>query len=243
MAVCDYKSELLGDDWEQRLQQDRQQAVAKRGPNLRATEIRIWNISKAWATDLKAQLEQRGYTFDPETVEFIAFGGDWMGCCGTYPIHMARAWGLAKGITRPFDLILKDESPLFMKLELVDQNLRMSDNIDLFIFKTPNEGPTWGRYIAQYYERSHGLMDRPHVVAVNFPPKSVTEINIFGWSLARASGAFHPDMHGRMSMEVGYGGQVNAPPTLVMAEEKLSLEDFRKALLAGKVSEKKQQKD
>ncbi len=239
-VVCNYKSELLGDDWGQRLEEDRKRAVARRGPNLTAMEIGGWNASKAWATDLKIQLNKRGYTFDPETVEFIAFGGDWMYCCGTYPIHMARAWGLAKGITRPFDMILKDESPLFMKLEVVDQNLRMPENIDLFIFKTPNEGPTWGRYIAQYYERAHGLMDPLHVVEVDFPPNSVTEINIFGWGVARALGiGGQYDRRGRTVMHVGCGGHVNSPPTLVMAEDKLSLEDFRAALLAGKVSEKK----
>ncbi len=238
-VVWNSKSQLLGDDWGARLQADRELAIQRRGPNITASEFGIWGSGKHIATDLLGQLQQQGYTFDPATVEVIVFGGDWYYCAGSYPIHAARAWGLAKGVTRRFDLILKDESPLFMNLELVEQNLPMPENIDLFIFKTPDEGPTWGRYIAQYWERAHGVMDPPHVVTVELPPKSATEINIFGWGPSRAAGTNGQfDLRGPGTvMSVGSGGYVPYPATIIQAEDSLSLEDFRAALLAGTVSE------
>jgi hypothetical protein len=236
----------LGSDFAKGLEEDRQRATKNRGPGWEkqpsfppGLEWSVWRTSKAWATDSHRQLEEQGYTYDPATVEFVAFGGDWCYCCGSYPIHMGRALGLAKPIERRFDLIEPSASPMIMKATVVDQNLPMPDNIRLFIFKTANEGPTWGRYVAQFWEGMHGIMDRPHVVAVDFPPGSVTEINIFGWGVGRALGiGSQYDYRGRIQMSVGCGGHTPHRATLVMADESLSLEDFRAALLAGNASEK-----
>ena len=225
----------LGPDFAKGQEEDRQQARS----DCTEHEIGLWNWWKSYAVGFQRELEKQGYTFDPAKAEFVAFGGDWCYCCGSYPIHMARAWGLAKGITRPFDLICPSASPLLINATVVEQNLPMPENIDLFILKTPDEGPTWGRYAAQYYERAHGPMDPLHVVEVDFPADSVEEINIFGWPLGRAIGidSRQTDVYGHIEMSVGCGGHTTHAATLVLAKESLSLEDFRAALLAGKVSE------
>ena len=151
---------------------------------------------------------------------------------------MARALGVAKGVERRFDLINRDFSRMFLKLSLVEQNIAMPEGIRLFIFKTADEGPTWGRYIAQFWESAHGVMDLPHKVAVDFPKDSVREVNLEGWGITRARGINrdHYNWYGHLEMIAGCGGHTPYYATVAMAEEDLSLAGFRAALVAGKVS-------
>ena len=245
-VVCRDAPELRGADFGEGLEEDRQQAMKNRGPEWEVPsslplglEASAWEGSKACATDLCRQLQEHGYTYDPASVEFEAFGGDWNYCCGTYPIHMGRALGLGNPIQRRFDLINSSSSDMLLKLTPVDQNLPMPEHIRLFIFKTADEGPTWGRYVAQYWEGMHGIMDPPHVVEVDFPSGLVTEIDIFGWGVGRARGiGTQYDYRTHIAMSVGCGGHTPHCAALVMAEESLSLEDFRGALLAGKACQK-----
>ena len=227
------------------LQEDRRQATANRGPDWEeGLEWACWEWSKTWVWYLNRTLEERGYTYDPATVEFEALGENWSGCAATYPINMGRAMGLANPVARRFDLINADYTPILLKATLVDQNLPMPGNVRLFIFKTANEGPTWGRYIAQYFEGVHGVIDPQRVVEVDFPPNSITEITSFGWSKERSLGIW-PRNYGRIEMSVGYGGHFHHPSTRVIVQPPrpehdlagLSLDDFRAALLAGKVKE------
>ena len=62
-----------------------------------------------------------------------------------------KSRSVGEELLRRFDLIEPSASPMIMKARVVDQNLPMPDNIRLFIFKTANEGPTWGRYVAQFF--------------------------------------------------------------------------------------------
>ena len=112
----------------------------------------------------------------------------------------------------------------------------MPKQIRLFIFEAANEPPSWGGYVAQYWEGIHGIMDRPHVVEVVFPPDSVKQVNLWGVGMGRSLG-LETMLHGRIAMGVGCGGHTPHAADLVMAEAAVSLEDFRAALLAGKVSE------
>jgi hypothetical protein len=115
----------------------------------------------------------------------------------------------------------------------------MPENVRLFIFKAPNEPPAWGRYIAQFWEGKHHVRDLPHVVTVDFPPGTVRPVNTDGLELTLSLGIHRPySVGGRIEMGVGCGGHTPYPPTLVRAEEGLSLKDFRAALLAGKVSKR-----
>ena len=232
---------LIGTDLAQTLEEsfnkDRQSATENRGEGWeQGLEWMCWEWSKTWTVFLRKKLEDQGYTFDPATVEFEAMGENWSGCCATYPINMGRAWGLAQPISRRFDLINPDGTPILLKAELVEQNLPMPGNIRLFIFKTADEAPTWGSYVAQFYEGIHGVMDRPRMVEVNFPANSVNEITGYGTSKESGLGVWTRH-YGRIEMSVGYGGHFYYPATLVMTipEKKLPLEDFRDSLLAGKV--------
>ena len=79
-------------------------------------------------------------------------------------------------------------------------------------------------------------MDPPHVVEVDFLPDSVEEVNIFGWGISRALGTGGQyDSRTHMTMSVASIAHTPPAATVVMAKESLSLEDFRAALLAGKV--------
>ena len=171
----------LGDSFFQGLEEDRQQAFKVRGLQERALdatddavpgmemgpELRNWGLSKLWAFDLRRQLEERGYTFDPATVEFLVFGGDWSYCSATFPIHMARALGLSNPMKRSFDHIYRSCSPVLLQATIVEDDISMPDNIRLYVSRTND-----GRYVGQFFEGMHGIMDHPHVVVVDFPPAS-----------------------------------------------------------------------
>jgi len=109
------------------LQEDLQQAVKNRGlpewelaaPYETTPEFGAWALSKAWAFDLTRQLKTRGYTFDPATVEFVVWGGDWSYCSATYPIHMARVMGLSN-IWRSFELVDRSCSPILQEATAVE---------------------------------------------------------------------------------------------------------------------------
>jgi hypothetical protein len=214
----------LGPEFTRGLDEDRQRARATSGSNHTQGEIAAWERSKAWSVDLRIQLEERGYTFDPAAVEFIAFGEDWCGCAATFPIHMGRAFGLTEPVARRFDLINPDCSPVLLQSTAIEQNLPMPRDIRLFIFRT-----TEGRLLAQYWDGFHSLLDEPHVVTVDFPPGSAGLIDVFGKPLGdRACG--------QARMGVGCGLHTPYGADLVQAEPTLALEDFREALLAGMVS-------
>ena len=202
---------------------------------LRQTEIRAWMASKAWAADLRAQFEERGYTFDPATVQMQAFGGDWCYCAGSFPIGIGRALGLSNPIERRFDLINPSEGPMLMKSKLVDQNLPMPESIRLFIWEyTDSEGP---RYVAQFWEGLRGIMDRPHTVSVEFPADTVREVNLWGMGLERSLGIDDTNVGGPLKLNAGSGGHTPIRSSIVMTENDLSVDDFRSALLAGQVAE------
>ena len=232
-----YICEGLGDSFFKGLEKDQQQAMKKRGLPINEwgvkyefeAEFRAWALSKAWAFDLMRQLEERGYTFDPATVEFVVWGGDWSYCSATYPIHMTRAFGLSKPMKRSFKLIDRACTPIFLEATVVEDGASMPQHIRLYIVKTKDN-----HYVAQYFEGMHGLMDHPHVVVVDFLRGSVSEINLWGEAIERQVGISSGPS--RVVMSVGCGGHTRHRATLVKAE-KLSPEDFRSALLAGKVVE------
>ena len=205
--------------------------------NEKGLEWTFWEYAKSQAWYLKINLEKQGYTFDPATVEFEALGENWSGCAATFPIGMGRAWGLANPVTRRYDLINPDGTLMLLKSTLVEQNIPIAGNIRLFIFKTADEPPTSGRYIAQFWEGIRGVMDRPRVVAVDFPSGSVIEVTNYGTSKGRTLGV-RTRAYGQLGMRVGYGSHFFQPATWAMALNwKISLEEFRAALVAGKVKE------
>lgn len=229
----------------QDLAQDRIAATKRRGAgweqadfqNEKGLEWKFWEYAKTQAWYLKVNLEKQGYTFDPATVEFQALGENWSGCAATFPIAMGHAWGLTKPVERRFDLINPDGTLMLLRSTLVEQNIPVEGNIRLFIFKTADDPPTTGRYIAQFWEGLRGVMDRPRVVEVDFPPGSVIEVTNYGVSTGGVIGV-RTRAHGRLRMRVGYGSHFFHPATWAMALNwKISLEEFRAALLAGKVRE------
>lgn len=245
-AVCRLENNFdqvcaeLGLDFVKGLEDDRRRGEQARGSEIPQNEFSAWGRSKAWTIDLNEQLHEQGYEFDPYDVEFLAFGENWLGCGATFPIQMGRAWGLAKPIERQFDWINPDWSPMLLSAEAVEQNLPMPGNIRLFIFKTADVGPTYGRHVAQFWEGTHGIMDRPHVVEVDFPAETVVEADVIGWPLCRARGLVeypYRYFHGRLTMHVGVGAHTGLYSTVAMADSKLPFKDFRAALLAGKVGD------
>ena len=244
-VVCRLENDLeqccsaLGGDFVKGLEDDRREGERARGGEVPENEFNVWGRSKAWTIDLNEQLRDQGYTYDPDDVEFVAFGENWLGCGATFPIQMGRAFGLNQPIDRRFDLMNADWGRMLMTAQAVDQNLPMAHNVRLFIFKTADIGPTYGRYVAQFWEGMHGIMDRHHIVEVDFPPESAVECDIMGWPLCRARGLIeYPNRYygGPMTMHAGVGAHTEFYATLAMASPKLPLEDFRAALLAGKVA-------
>ena len=237
----DQNCRVLGPDFVAGLEEDRRVAVENRGCEVPDTEFSAWGRSKAWAIDLATQLANQGYMFDTADVEFLCLGENWVGCGATFPIHMGRAFGLTRPIERRFDWMNPDWSPMLMDAEIVDQNLEMPEHIRLFIHQTADLAPTYGRFVAQFWEGMRGIMDPPHVVEVDFPPASVMESDLIGWPTCRARGLIeYPQQHfhGRMTMHVGCGAHTPHYSTVAMADRTLSLEDFRSALLAGSVTVK-----
>ena len=235
----------LGAEFSRGLAADRAAAEASGAP-VSAYELAAWERSRAWAEDLDRQLACAGYRYDPETVEFVTFGANWVGCGATYPIQMARAFGLAHAMQRRFELSNPDWSPLLLAAEPIEQNLVLANQVLLYIFRNGFSGPmaatpspdVRGRYLAQAWEGIRGIMDPAHVVTVDFPAGSVREVDLFGVEVARARGLWAEPNRGPVTMSVGSGVFTPYHSTLVMAEEHLSLEEFRAALVAGTVAER-----
>ena len=239
-----YNREFLGTEFVEEIERDTKKAIENSEREIPKFDLENWEKSKAWALDLNKQLNMQGYTYDPSNVEFIACGENWVGCGAVYPIQMGRAFGLSNPIERRFDLINPDWSPVLLEAIPIDQNLPMPEQIRLFIFKIANAGPIgWtpsppikNRYVAQYWEGIRGIMDPAHQVEVNFPIKSVREINLFGVDIARTRGLWAEPNNEPMLMTVGAGFTTPYHSSLVMAEENTNLNEFRSALLSGKVT-------
>ena len=114
----------------------------------------------------------------------------------------------------------------------------------LYIFRDGYSGPmaatpspdVRGRYLAQYWESIRGIMDPAHVVTVDYPAGSVREVDLFGVEGSRARGLWAEPNRGPVTMSVGRTCSRRYHSTLVMAEEQLSLEEFRATRLAGTVT-------
>ena len=245
-----YIHELLGaelaNELKASLEDDRQAALKNRGPvwEKHSLEWSCWEWSKTWAWFLNKTLEDQGYTYDPQTVDFEAFGENWFGCVATYTINLGRALRLARPIKRQFELINPDYIPMLFHAEVIEQNVPGPDNTLLFIFRTANRSPTWGQLIAQFYEGQHGVMDRPRVIEVDFPPNSVYIVTNFGWPIERALGIWGRS-HGSVELSIGYGGHFHHPATWVMPlvpkpmekRQALSAEQLRDVMLAGRIKQ------
>ena len=251
-VVCRLRADLaenrraLGTEFERALAADRAAATATGGAALSASEWAAWERSRAWAADLDRQLAERGYRYHRDTVEWVTFGANWVGCGATYPIQMARVFGLARAMQRRFELSNPDWSPLLLAAEVIEQNLAVGGQVLLYLFRNGHSGPlaatpspdVRGRYLAQYWEGIRGVMDPAHVVQVEFPPGSVREVDVFGVEVARARGLWAEPNRGPVTMSAGSGVFSPYHSTLVMAEAHLSREEFRAALLAGVVTER-----
>ena len=237
---------ILGAEFSRGLAADRAAATAAHGAPVSAYELAAWERSRAWAADLDRQLAAGGYRYDPATAEFVTFGANWVGCGATYPIQMGRAFGLARAMQRRFELSNPDWSPLLLAADPIQQNLALADQVLLYIFRNGYPGPmaetpspdVRGRYLAQYWEGIRGVADPAHVVTVDFPAGSVREVDLFGVEVARARGLWAEPNRGPVTMSVGSGVFTPYHSTLVMAEEHLSLEEFRAVLLSGVVTSK-----
>jgi hypothetical protein len=230
--------ETRGPEFVEGLEEDRRLGRKNRGCEVPQNEFSAWGRSKAWALDMTEQLHGQGYTFDPDDVEFICFGENWIGCGATFPIFIGRALGLAQPIKRRFDWMNPDWSPMFLGATAIDQDLPLAEHVRLFIYQTANAGPNYGRYIAQFWDGMRGIMERPHLVDVEFPAETVVECDVMGYPLCRARGLVeypYRYFHGPMTMRAGTGAHTSLYSTIAMAVPEFPLEDFRAALLAGKV--------
>ncbi len=235
-AVCESDSDRprfiasLGQDFSGGVEEDRMRALKVRADGISDQqlqhEMEAWQRSKSWAANLYQQLRARGYRYDPSKVEFVCWGGDWAGCAATYPIQMGRAFGLSKPIERRWDLIIRDESPLYVKAQLIVGGIPMPENIRLYIFKSDG-----GRYCAEYWEGIHGPMDRAHSVSIRFPPDSVRLLNWQGKPI-------DDKQYGEVIASVGCGGHTPHRETIIEATGNLTLDAFHEALVAGVVQEK-----
>lgn len=213
------------------LEQDKKLAQAARAKSVDDAgfqhEFEAWVRAKSWITDLTRQLRANGYDFDPATVEFVCWGSDFRGCAATYPIMMGRALNLAHPIERRWDMIVHDEGTMVVSSTLVMQNVKVDDNARLFIFKNQQ-----GRYCADFWEGTHGPMDRARQITLKFPPDSVRLVNWHGDSI----GATETD--GTVTVGIGCGGHTPHRETIIEANDNLSLDDFYAALVSGKITEK-----
>ncbi|MCY3912539.1 MAG: hypothetical protein OXG43_04745 [Chloroflexi bacterium] len=253
------KERALGGDFFQGVEDDQRAAICNRGladgvltadqlrqdgaardkrPNLpggglQQTEIRGWMQAKAWGLDLLAQAESRGLEFDPATVEMEAFGGDWCYCAASFPIQIGRAMGLSNPIERRFDLINPAEGPVLLQSEVVEQNIRLADNIRLFIWEyTDSHGP---RYLAQFWEGIRGIMDRTHEAVVDLPADAAQIVNLWGFPETRARGVDTPPRHEPLRLSVGSGGHTPIASSIVMTDGHLPLNEFRDALTSAEI--------
>lgn len=232
LAVCEfgYNRERflreLGEEFRSQLERERTAAEAMRlhGVSDAAfdNEFLAWERSRVWAADLKRKLEASGYTFDPETVRMICWGGDWRGCAATYPIQMARAWGLSRPIERRWDLIIHDTGPLDITADLVIGNVELPKNIRLFVYRSQE-----GLYCAEYWDGIHSPLDRPKAVEVSFPAASVRLVDVHG----RA----RTDFIAHVTANAGTGGHTPHRPDILQADSALPLDDFYSALTSGSV--------
>jgi len=219
-------SAVLGEEFAQGCAADRKRATELRG-QVEQSEIDAWERSKAWAVWFTRELRKAGYTFDPKTVQVEAIGEDWCGCAATFPIHMSRALGLKTPIWRRFDLMNPDCSSLLLKSTLVAQNLNLPGDIKLLIVKTPE-----GRFVGQFHEGAHGLWEWPHKVTVTFKRPAARRVGTGGE-------AFQDAPQQTVEVTVGCGGHTPHQAQLLMSEPGVSLKEFKSALLAGEVREKR----
>lgn len=226
-VVCDFDYDravflkALGSDFERGLAEDRRRALRFRAAGVSDAqfdnEMAAWERSKAWALNLRRQLESRGHAFDPATVDLVSWGADWCGCAATYPIQMGRAWGLAKPIERRWDLTIRDCCRRYVEATLVVQNIAMPEHIRLYIFRGAN-----GRYYADYWEGLHCPMEPRHVVTLDFPAGAVRRLG------EKRAGR-------RVTVKVGCGGHVQSA-TVIEASRHFHLDDFHNVLTRGRVA-------
>jgi hypothetical protein len=222
----------LGQDFAESLERDRRAAQANRASDVTDEafqhEFDAWVRAKSWATDLARKLKANGYTFDPATVEFICWGSDFRGCAATYPIMIGRALNLSHPIERRWDLIVHDEGTMVAGSQLIIQNVNLPSGVRLYVAKNKQ-----GRYYADFWEGIHGPMDRARQIELTFPTDSVRLVNWHGEVLNDGA------TYGTVTVGIGCGGHTPHREQIIEATEKLSLDEFYSAMVAGRIVEKR----
>lgn len=127
----------------------------------------IWssNNARRWAEGLKAELDGRGYSYDPGSVCVETFG-NWTGCHHKYTNFMTRYLGAADPAHAHAtkDMCALKDMP--MPPAALIEEIEMDRGVMLYVFRSEMGAP-----MAQYWDGLRAVWEPPHLAHVSIDPK------------------------------------------------------------------------
>jgi len=125
-------------------------------------------VARGWAERLKSTLRDRGFAFDPLTVQSEGWGESFEGCVATYTSFLRTYLGLRLPITPRFEMTVPDSRFLFgaRQPDVID----MGHDVLLYVFRTAE-----GR-MAGWYHRTARRIAEPALRAVIDPQGMALEV-------------------------------------------------------------------
>lgn len=147
--------------------EDLQRTLSERGyiDGWAPYEMQANVLARKWAEGFKNEVRERGYSYDPETLQLIACGQQWIGCLTKYVVFMSVHLKLANPAEVRPDLSPYAGFPLRVTFR---ECVKMDRNVLLFLFETADHRP-----VAQFVDGLRAVWEPPHVAVVPLDANTV----------------------------------------------------------------------
>ena len=187
-------------------------------------EMAVSRQARRLAEGLKKEMKQRGYSFNPETIEIESWGNVWSGCSMTFPMFLARYLGASRPVRRNVEISTRTDWP--MQTNRFVNGYRMDHNVGLFLFIGANGLP-----IAQYVDGLRAVWEKPHIAVVPIDPDKVRVHTISPCSFSRLNEAAKV-LEDRVVADVGDGCH---PAFTTLVGTGMELPEFESAVAKAQI--------
>jgi hypothetical protein len=181
--------------------------------------------SRKWAEGLKAEMRNRGFTYDPKKLRVVAFGQQWTGCLTKYAVTMT----VHLGLDRPAEIRPELSPYAGFPLEVTYREcIQMDRHVQLFLFETVDHQP-----VAQYLDGLRAVWEVPNVAIVPLLPANVditvTQANLYYAPTPYPTSSVNTE---GVVVDVGDGSR---PIVATLVGRGISYDTFREAVAKAKI--------
>jgi hypothetical protein len=181
-TFSDFGARPMREDVAGQVEEEIRQACSVIGYDWLPAAIKVIYYNRAVALEIEEHFRRNGLTFDPRTVEGLAFGEGFAACAMTWKCMLPGYLGLARPIENDFDL--STEGLAFLNEARLRERLDLGGDLRLFLIEGPEGLPV------ALFARAQARLADPYFYA-RLPLAALPTLEIPG-SWPPAGGVPHP---------------------------------------------------